>query len=177
MTDDLRSFIEDVIAAAANVCGIPREMMSVHTRKKEVVMARFLAYKIIHDKTRHIDTPDGRRALPSWKIGRIMGNFTHCAVLHGIKTANLALGNDPRIKAITEWMAAYDAIMAKIVNTFELDMISGGQFFPYNNEGHIKAREFLYDMGEFGLRDGRRNRVILAANKLINKYKVSNVEN
>lgn len=170
MNDELVKFIGSVIRASAKMCNISEEEIRAHSRLSDIVMARYLVFKIIKDKTRHMLTPSGRPVVTTATIGKLVGNFSHSVVVHGLKLAFVRLGGDPKIPADPIWVMTYDAIMTALIDD-EMSPATYGSFFSYNAESYAQAKNFLYDLGEYELMEGRRDRVIYNANKILNKYR------
>lgn len=171
MTEEIREFMMSVVRAAATECGVSVNKVMSKSRKKELIMARFLSYKIISERTGHIMRDGQNKLITTGILGEFMGGFNHTAAVYGIQTANVALGEDPKIKANDEWKKAYDNILERLSPTMEMEVIASGAFFPYTQEGYIKARNFLWDLGEYDLREGRRETVVRNANRILNKYR------
>lgn len=171
MNDEIIHFMDEVIRAAAEVCGISPDDMKTLTRRSEVVMARYLAFRIVRDKTIKLRTAAGNPIVSIEVIGSYVADRSHTDVRHALKTVKLRLGEDPKVKADPVWVDKYETIMAVINNKFIFGTLALGSFFPYNKKGYERAREFLYDLGEYALRDGGFNEVVYNANKILNKYR------
>jgi hypothetical protein len=171
MTEEIREFMMSVVRAAATECGVSVARVMSKSRKKELIMARFLSYKIISERTSHIMRDGQNKLITTGVLADFMGGFNHTAVVHGIQTANIAIGEDPKIKPNDAWRKAYDNILERLSPSMEMEVIAAGSFFPYTQEGYIKARNFLWDLGEYGLREGRREVVVRNANRILNKYR------
>lgn len=171
MTEDIREFMMSVVRAAATECGVSVSRVMSKSRKKELIMARFLSYKIISERTSHIMRDGQNKVVTTSVLADFMGGFNHTAVVHGLQTANIAVGEDPKVKPNDAWRKAYDNILERLSPAMEMEVISAGAFFPYTQEGYIKARNFLWDLGEYDLREGRREVVVRNANRILNKYR------
>lgn len=171
MNEDLDKFMTDVMHAASVECGVRLSDLKKHTRKGPIVMARYMAYKIIFDHTDHLRHPNGVRQITLADLGRIMGGFDHATVLHAIRTVSQAIGKTKDIPPHPKWKRAYENILERLKPALEMEVLSSGAFFPYTKEGYIKAKDFLWDLGEYTLREEAHDMVIFHANKLLNKYK------
>ncbi len=171
MNEDINKFIAEVIRAAAIECGVQPSDLAKHTRKGPVVMARYIAYKIIFDHTEHLKSPRGFRQVTLADLGRRVGGFDHAVVLHGIRTVRQSIGEIKDIPINAKWKKAYDNTLTRLEPVLKMESLNSGSFFPYTTDGYIKARDFLWDMGEYTLREGAHDMVVFNANKLLNKYK------
>jgi hypothetical protein len=172
MTEDIREFMMSVVKAAAEECGVDAKRVMSKSRKKELIMARFLAYKIITERTAHIMRDKQNKLITTGVLAEFMGGFKHTSVVHGIQTANIAVGEDPKVKPDDTWRKAYDNILERLSEPMTMEVIAEGAFFPYTQDGYIKARNFLWDLGEYELREGRRETVVRNANRILNKYRI-----
>ena len=77
-----------IVDAVSEVCDIPVDGMMKKTRKREVVEARYLCYKLLNELT----------TLSLSGIGERMGGFDHATVKHGINTADNLIETNKLVK-------------------------------------------------------------------------------
>jgi len=80
---------EQIIEAVSTVTGITHEAMKSHSRKREIVEARFIAMWFIKEET----------ALSLKEIGGCFGGRDHSTAIHAIQTINDLLITDKKLQA------------------------------------------------------------------------------
>ena len=79
---------DSIVNAVSEVCGISVDGMKKKTRKREVVEARYLCYKLLNELT----------TLSLSGIGDRMGGFDHATVKHGISTIENLIDTNKLVK-------------------------------------------------------------------------------
>jgi len=81
-------FVSDIMGIVSNYTGITIDEIESKSRKRELVMARFFCFKLIHKHSN----------LTLTVIGRKVGRRDHSTVIYGIRSIEDIIETDPKIK-------------------------------------------------------------------------------
>ena len=81
---------QDIINTVCRFYGITPEQLKAKTRKRRVVLPRQIACKLIRMKY---------PKMPLTAVGELLGGLDHATVLHSIKTVNILMETDKRMRA------------------------------------------------------------------------------
>ena len=127
----LNESVKFIIDCCCEACGVTVEDFYSKCRKKDMVLARYMAMKFISDNIKMTKKDIGRRLSPDEPMD-------HTTVIHGLKTVNQEIVNQNE-----RTVMVYNDICRKINSELKLNF--GGTlmvYFPKDFDIHAVVREF-----------------------------------